>query len=103
MHKKIQWNLQAYNLGSHQALSIIVKCKSEEPKQNMAKKIMQWVLISNYNPQTLNELNPKFIHCILKTLIGWIQLCIKGFWAGYSYTSDVYITYIWWWYILPNI
>jgi hypothetical protein len=95
--------LQAQNLGSHRALSIIIKCKSEEPKWNMAKRRMRRVLVFSRNPQTLNELNPKFMSDIFKTLFGQIRLCIKSFWTKYGYTSNVYITYIRWWCILWNI
>jgi hypothetical protein len=73
VHKKFQRNLQAQNLGSHRALSIIIKCKSEEPKRNMAKRRMRWVLVFSRNPQTLNELNPRFMSGIFKTLIGHIR------------------------------
>jgi len=45
----------------------------------MAKRRMRWILASNRYPQTLNELNLKFISCVLEILIGQIQLCIKVF------------------------
>ncbi len=79
---------------THKSKSKLANCKHDV--QFVGKSMQQ-------APRNKQTLNIKSISNIFKTLMGQIQLPIKGHSTGYGYTQNVYIRHIRRWCMLPDI